>query len=77
MTITTYDNPLLTGVIGNPILHSKSPKLHNYWLNKYSISGYYIPIAVNSNKLKSICNVKKYCQDEFKWYNKDWNSGVD
>ena len=52
MTITTYNNPLLAGVIGNPISHSKSPKLHNYWLNKYGINGYYIPIAVHSNKLK-------------------------
>ena len=52
MTITTYDNPLLAGVIGNPISHSKSPKLHNYWLNKYGIYGYYIPVAVHSNKLK-------------------------
>ena len=52
MTIATYDNPLLAGVIGNPISHSKSPKLHNYWLNKYGIDGYYIPIAVHPTKLK-------------------------
>jgi shikimate dehydrogenase len=51
--ITTNDtNPLLAGVIGNPISHSKSPKLHNYWLNKYGINGYYIPLAVHSDKLK-------------------------
>jgi len=52
MTITIYDNPLLAGIIGNPISHSKSPKLHNYWLNKYGIDGYYIPVAVHPNKLK-------------------------
>jgi shikimate dehydrogenase len=53
MTITNYDSPLLAGVIGNPISHSKSPKLHNYWLNRYSIDGYYIPIAVHPNELKT------------------------
>ena len=28
-------------VIGNPIEHSLSPKLHNYWLNKNKIDGHY------------------------------------
>ena len=28
-------------VIGNPIEHSLSPKLHNYWLNKNNIDGNY------------------------------------
>ena len=28
-------------VIGNPIEHSLSPKLHNYWLNKNKIDGNY------------------------------------
>lgn len=29
------------GVIGHPIAHSLSPKLHNYWLKKYNINGEY------------------------------------
>ena len=52
MGTTVYNNPLLAGVIGNTISHSKSPKLHRYWLNKYGIDGYYIPIAVKPDKLK-------------------------
>ena len=28
-------------VIGNPIDHSLSPKLHNYWLKKYNIYATY------------------------------------
>ena len=28
-------------VIGNPIEHSLSPKLHNYWLKKNNIKGSY------------------------------------
>lgn len=36
----------LAGVIGAPIAHSKSPRLHQYWLNKYGISGFYVPLNV-------------------------------
>ena len=43
--------PMLAGVIGNPILHSKSPKLHNFWLRKYNINGYYIPMQVEPKNL--------------------------
>lgn len=41
----------LAGVIGSPISHSKSPALHNYWLKKLGISGYYIPMDVASEDL--------------------------
>jgi shikimate dehydrogenase len=29
------------GVIGHPISHSKSPRIHGYWLGKYAIAGEY------------------------------------
>lgn len=38
--------PPLAGVIGWPIGHSLSPRLHGHWLARYGIAGYYIPIAV-------------------------------
>ncbi len=38
--------PLLAGVIGWPIGHSRSPRLHGHWLRRYGIDGYYIPIAL-------------------------------
>lgn len=36
----------LAGVIGWPISHSKSPRLHGYWLEKLGIDGAYLPLAI-------------------------------
>ena len=53
MDILNKDNGLpLAGVLGYPINQSKSPKLHNYWLCKYNIQGYYVPFCVPTDKLK-------------------------
>ncbi len=43
----------LAGVIGSPIAHSKSPQLHGYWLRKYGLPGYYIPMEIAADKLES------------------------
>ncbi len=36
----------LAGVIGSPIAHSRSPKLHGYWLERYGLHGHYIPMDI-------------------------------
>ena len=36
----------IAGVIGWPVGHSLSPRLHGYWLDCYGIDGAYIPLAV-------------------------------
>ena len=41
-------------VIGNPIDHSLSPKLHNYWLKKYNINGIYEKRLLEKKDLKNI-----------------------
>lgn len=44
----------LAGVIGTPIAHSKSPRLHQHWLRRYGIAGYYIPMDVASDDLEAV-----------------------
>jgi len=41
-----HASPPLAAVIGWPIAHSKSPILHGYWLKKYGIKGFYVPIGL-------------------------------
>ena len=41
-------------VIGNPIEHSLSPKLHNYWINQKNIEAIYDKKKLNENDLKNI-----------------------
>lgn len=36
----------LAGVMGWPIGHSRSPRLHGYWLERYGVDGAYVPLAV-------------------------------
>ena len=36
----------LAGVMGWPVGHSRSPRLHGYWLDHYGIDGAYVPLAV-------------------------------
>ena len=44
----------LAGVIGSPVAHSKSPRLHNYWLKKYGLRGHYIPMDIAQNNLEEV-----------------------
>jgi shikimate dehydrogenase len=36
----------LAGVMGWPVEHSLSPRLHGYWLEQHGIDGAYVPLAV-------------------------------
>jgi shikimate dehydrogenase len=40
-------------VIGNPVKHSLSPKLHNYWLKKNNIDAVYEKIKLEKNDIKN------------------------
>ena len=41
-------------VIGNPIKHSLSPKLHNHWLKENSINAIYDKIKLEESKIKNL-----------------------
>ena len=41
-------------VIGNPIEHSLSPKLHNYWMKKNNIKAVYDKKKINESDIKSV-----------------------
>lgn len=40
-------------VIGHPVAHSKSPRIHQYWLEKYGIKGSYEAIDIAPENLES------------------------
>ena len=42
----------LAGVMGWPVSHSRSPKLHNYWLQLHGLPGSYVQLAVAPGKLE-------------------------
>ena len=44
------------GIIGDPIKHSLSPVLHNYWFKKYDIDAEYSIIQVRENQIPKIVN---------------------
>jgi shikimate dehydrogenase len=44
----------VAGVIGWPVGHSKSPKVHGYWLDKYDIDGTYIPLPVSPDDFEQV-----------------------
>ena len=46
-------------VIGNPIEHSLSPKIHNHWLKENNIEAIYDKKKLNENELKSIISQVK------------------
>lgn len=45
------DERKIAGVVGDPVSHSLSPRLHGYWLNKYKINGEYHAFHVTASEL--------------------------
>ncbi len=44
----------LAGVIGHPVGHSRSPKLHGHWLKTYGLDGHYVPMDVAPADLETV-----------------------
>ncbi|MFZ2653156.1 MAG: shikimate dehydrogenase [Burkholderiaceae bacterium] len=45
------DKFLLAGVMGWPVMHSRSPLIHNYWFRKHALAGSYVPLAIEPRGL--------------------------
>jgi shikimate dehydrogenase len=37
----------LAGITGWPVSHSRSPRLHGFWLERYGIDGAYVPLPIH------------------------------
>jgi shikimate dehydrogenase len=51
--VTHRQKFILAGVMGWPIAHSRSPKIHNYWFARYGVEGAYVPLPVEPGKLET------------------------
>jgi shikimate dehydrogenase len=51
--MTHSERFLMAGVMGWPVMHSRSPKIHNYWLAKYGLAGVYVPLAIKADGLRA------------------------
>lgn len=43
---TLSGNARLAGIIAWPVSHSRSPRLHGFWLERHRIDGAYVPLAI-------------------------------
>lgn len=44
----------LAGVMGWPVSHSRSPRLHGFWLERFGIDGAYLPLPVGPENLEAV-----------------------
>ncbi len=44
---------LLAGVMGWPVMHSRSPKIHNHWFARHGLAGTYVPLAIRPEGLRA------------------------
>ena len=42
----------LAGIMGWPVSHSRSPALHNFWIDEHGIDGAYVPLPVRPEHLR-------------------------
>jgi shikimate dehydrogenase len=47
------DRFLMAGVMGWPVMHSRSPTIHNYWFAKHGLVGTYVPLAIRAEGLRA------------------------
>ncbi|MDE0176480.1 MAG: shikimate dehydrogenase [Defluviicoccus sp.] len=50
--MTISGKAIVAGVMGWPVGHSRSPRLHNFWLARAGIDGAYVPFAVPPGRVE-------------------------
>ena len=43
----------LAGVMGWPVMHSRSPLMHNYWMRQTGLTGTYVPLAIEPGTVEA------------------------
>ena len=46
----------LAGITGWPVGHSRSPRLHGFWLERYGIDGAYVPLPIEPSHFPAAIN---------------------
>ncbi|MEE2995694.1 MAG: shikimate dehydrogenase [Pseudomonadota bacterium] len=49
--MTGSDSFHMAAVMGWPVMHSRSPMMHNYWMEQQGLSGIYVPLAVEPGQI--------------------------
>jgi shikimate dehydrogenase len=44
---------LLAGIAGWPVAHSRSPRLHGFWLRRHGIDGAYVPLPIRAEDFRT------------------------
>ena len=44
---------LMAGVMGWPVMHSRSPMIHNFWFKQQGLAGSYVPLAIKPEGLEA------------------------
>lgn len=47
------DRFLLAGVMGWPVMHSRSPLMHNFWMREMGLKGAYLPLAIRPGTVEA------------------------
>jgi len=49
--VTDSDRFHMAGVMGWPVMHSRSPMMHNYWMEQQGLAGTFVPLAIEPGKI--------------------------
>lgn len=52
--MTISGRATLAGIVGDPVAHSLSPRLHAHWLNAHKIDGAYVPLRVRADQFSVV-----------------------